>query len=175
MRMDWYQDGLDLSSVVRHHQHQLQCFLFPKILTSVSMLHPAAFTGILFSSQCLEMELIQCKIALLSHPLLFSFSFFILDQLLDLIHHMDPQAVESAQLRLACCNTMAEMNTKRRWEQGEEGPDLSMTSKISTAAGCFASWKHGLGLSTGLLVRTFKLTSSLWHPYILVLPSAKWE
>lgn len=78
-------------------------FPVPKILTSVSMLHPAAFTAVLFSSQCLEMELIQCKIALLSHPLLFSFSFFILDQLLDLIHHMNPRAVESAQLRLACC------------------------------------------------------------------------
>lgn len=51
---------------------------------------------------------------------------------------------------------MAEMNTKRRWEQGEEGTDLIMAPKISIAAGCFASWKHGLGLSTGHGVRTFK-------------------
>lgn len=130
------------------------------------MLHPAALLflwALLFSSQCLEMELIHCKIALLSHPCLFSFSFFILDQLLDLAHHVDPQAVESAQPRLACCDAMAETNTKRRQEQGEEGADLSMTPKISIAAGCFASWKHGLGLSTGQGVRTFnyKLPSSL--------------
>lgn len=158
--MEWFQNGLELSSVVRNRQHQQQGLLLPKILTPASVLHPAAVLfswALLFSSQCLEMELIQCKIALFSHPLLFSFSFFILDQLLDLIHHMDPQAVESAELKLACCNVMAEMNTKRRWEQGEEGTDLSMTPKISIAAGCFASWKHGLGLSTGLGVRTFKL------------------
>lgn len=48
------------------------------------------------------------------------FLFFVLDQFLDLIHHVDPQVVESAQLRLACCSVMAEMNTKRKWEQREE-------------------------------------------------------
>lgn len=160
MKMEWFQNGLDLSSVVQNHQQKQQGLLLPKVLTPACTLHPAALSfswALLFSSQCLGVELIQCKIALLSHPLLFSFSFFILDQLLDLIHHMDPQAVESAQLRLACCNMMAEMNTERRREQGEEGTDLSMTPKISIAAGCFASWKHGLGLSTGPGVRTFKL------------------
>lgn len=48
------------------------------------------------------------------HPSHFSLSFFALNQFLDLIHHMDPYAVESAQLRLACCKEMAEVNTRRR-------------------------------------------------------------
>lgn len=37
--------------------------------------------------------------------------------------------------------------TPRGGVQVEEGTDLSMTPKISVAAVCFASWKHGLGLS----------------------------
>lgn len=158
--MELFRNGLGLGAVVRNRQHQQQGLLHPEILTPAPVLRPAALWfswAPLFSSQHLEMELIQCKIALLSHPLLVSFSFFIPDQLLDLIHHMDPQAAESAQLRLACCNPMAEMNTKRRWERGEEGTDLSTTPKISIAAGCFASWKPGLGLSTGHGVGTFKL------------------
>lgn len=82
------------------------------------------------------------------HPSHFSLSFFVLDQFLDLIHHMDPQAVESAQLRLARCNEMAEVNTRRSTGGGRDR--LEHDSKISIAAVCFASWKHGLGLSQSI-------------------------
>lgn len=61
---------------------------------------------------------------------------------------MDPQTVESAQLRLARCNEMAEVNTRRSTGGGRDR--LEHNSKNSIAAVCFASWKHGLGLSQSI-------------------------
>lgn len=76
--MERFQNGLNLSSVVQKHHHEQQGLLPTKIPTPAPMLHPAAFLftwALLFSSQCLQIELIRCKISLLTSPP-FSFSSF---------------------------------------------------------------------------------------------------
>lgn len=78
--MELFHSGLVLSSVVQNHQQQ--DFLLPELLTPASVLHPAALSfswALLFSNQCLEIELIQCKTALLYHTFLFLFLSWILD------------------------------------------------------------------------------------------------
>lgn len=116
-RKNWrFLDGLSFSSVIWSYQHQQWDLLPPKLLTA-----PLIFmhTSVLESVYWNGIDPVQNSSALPDSTFCFFF-FFVLDQFLDLIHHVDPQVVESAQLRLACCSVMAEMNTKRKWEQREE-------------------------------------------------------
>lgn len=114
-RKNWrFLDGLSFSSVIWSYQHQQWDLLPPKLLTApLIFMHTSVLESVYWNWSCAE-QLCSSRLYFLL------FLFFVLDQFLDLIHHVDPQVVESAQLRLACCSVMAEMNTKRKWEQREE-------------------------------------------------------